>query len=209
VLVAVIINKKRLYNYYREALCRADGSSDNPVPKEPQGNKSPNVEKAVDHEKLTDEIEKNGEREIVCDCRGAESANVEESENILDQPDHIAHVSIDAGYADSAISDSLARNLLRKDECVYTSGYKRGIVNVDTLSRSFDEGERVDVNILKEKSLIPYDTAYIKVLARGIIDKPLTVYANDFSLSAVKMIALAGGKAIKVKTVIGKERKNT
>ena len=38
------------------------------------------------------------------------------------------------------------------------------------------------------------------MLARGIIDKPLYVYANDFSLAAVKMIALTGGKAIKVNT---------
>ena len=52
--------------------------------------------------------------------------------------------------------------------------------------------------------LIPEDTAYLKVLASGSIDKPLTVYANEFSLCAVKMIALAGGQAIKVSTV--KER---
>ena len=82
------------------------------------------------------------------------------------------------------------------------SGRRRGIVNVDTLSRSFSAGDRVDINALKSRSLIPYDTAYIKVLARGMIDKPLYVYANDFSLSAVKMIALTGGRAVKVNTVI-------
>ncbi|MBO5946016.1 MAG: uL15 family ribosomal protein [Clostridia bacterium] len=103
-------------------------------------------------------------------------------------------------YADSAISDSLARDLIRREEDVVTGGRCRSIVNVDTLSRSFCSGERVDINILKRKSLIPYDTAYIKVLARGVIDKPLSVYANDFSLAAVKMIALAGGKAVKVGT---------
>ena len=86
-----------------------------------------------------------------------------------------------------------------------TEGWRRGIINVDTLSESFSAGDRVDVNILKRKSLIPYDTAYIKVLARGVIDKPLHVYANDFSLSAVKMIALAGGKSIKVLTVTDKK----
>ena len=83
---------------------------------------------------------------------------------------------------------------------VVTDGDAHGIVNVDTLSESFSPGERVDVNILKQKSLIPYDTAYVKVLARGVIDKPLSVYANDFSLCAVKMIALTGGEAIKVTT---------
>ena len=64
----------------------------------------------------------------------------------------------------------------------------------------------MDVNSLKAHSLIPYDTAYIKVLARGIIDKPLSVYANDFSLSAVKMIALAGGKAVRVDTAVSDKK---
>jgi ribosomal protein L18E len=39
------------------------------------------------------------------------------------------------------------------------------------------------------------------VLADGILDKELRIYANDFSLSAVKMIALLGGEAVKVSTV--------
>ena len=107
-------------------------------------------------------------------------------------------VSVD--YAESAITNSLAKDLIRHDDNVATCGNKRRIVNVDTLSRSFEAGERVDINALKSKSLIPYDTGYVKVLARGIIDKPLYVYANDFSLAAVKMIALTGGKAIKVNT---------
>ena len=42
--------------------------------------------------------------------------------------------------------------------------------------------------------------AYLKIAARGVIDKPLTVRANSFSLTAVKMIALSGGKAEVVKT---------
>ena len=109
-------------------------------------------------------------------------------------------IPISSDYANSAISNSLAKDLIRREVRISTDGWKRGIINVDTLSESFSAGERVDVNILKRKSLIPYDTAYIKVLARGVIDKPLEVYANDFSLSAVKMIALAGGHSVKVVT---------
>ncbi len=109
---------------------------------------------------------------------------------------------MDAERADTLITDSLAKNLINRDgEIIYTEGKTKNIVNVDTLSENFTPGDRVDVNSLKNKSLVPYDTAYIKVLARGIIDKPLTVYANDFSLSAVKMIALTGGEAIKAVTV--------
>lgn len=114
---------------------------------------------------------------------------------------------VDVERADELITDSLAKNLVRKgNDCVYTDGSAKGIINVDTLSEHFASGDIIDINILKRKSLIPYDTAYIKVLARGMIDKPLTVYANDFSLSAVKMIALTGGEAIKAVTLKYKEK---
>ena len=114
---------------------------------------------------------------------------------------------VDTERADELITDELARDLLYEEGRIRTSGKSRGIINVDTLSESFDSGDRVDVNILKQKSLVPYDTAYIKVLARGIIDKPLSVYANDFSLCAVKMIALTGGRAVKVTTELETGRK--
>lgn len=104
--------------------------------------------------------------------------------------------------ADGLITDSLAKNLLSKNDTVIeTSGTKKRVINVDTLSENFLPGDTVDVNTLKKMSLVPYDTAYTKVLARGMIDKPLRVYANDFSLSAIKMIALTGGEAIRVITV--------
>ena len=114
-------------------------------------------------------------------------------------------LGVNIDKADSLITDSLAKDLIKRGkETIVTEGRGQGIINVDTLSKSFRSGDRVDVNILKEKNLIPYDTAYLKVLARGAIDKPLRVFANDFSLSAVKMLALTGGEAIKVNTVIKK-----
>ncbi len=119
----------------------------------------------------------------------------------------IAPTPVNVERADSLITDSLAKNLIKKDSAViYTSGSGRSIVNVDTLSEGFAPGERVDVNSLKERGIVPRDTAFLKVLARGSIDKPLSVYANDFSLSAVKMIALTGGEAIKVITMKEKDR---
>ena len=54
---------------------------------------------------------------------------------------------------------------------------------------------------MKEKGLIGKDVLYIKVLGAGVIDKPLHVSANAFSLSAVKMIALTGGTAKKARSI--------
>ena len=116
-------------------------------------------------------------------------------------------IEIKMQYANSVITDTMAKKLIKDErEIVYTTGRTKSIINVDTLSRSFMPDDRVDVNILKKKSLIPYDTNYIKVLARGAIDKPLHVYANEFSLTAVKMILLSGGEAIRV--ISEKQEKN-
>ena len=41
----------------------------------------------------------------------------------------------------------------------------------------------------------------MKILGRGSLDKALIVEAADFSLSAVKMIVLTGGKVIRLKKV--------
>jgi ribosomal protein L15 len=135
---------------------------------------------------------------------------IEEIKTADDIPIESEGLSVDAKRADELITDSLAKNLVRKrSEGVYTDGSSKSIINVDTLSENFSSGDKIDVNVLKSKSLVPYDTAYIKVLARGMIDKPLTVYANGFSLSAVKMIALTGGEAIKTVTLKPRDKNDT
>lgn len=112
---------------------------------------------------------------------------------------NILDLDVDVNRADMLITDSLAKTLIKKsDEVIYTDGNARSIINVDTLSNNFSSGDRVDLNTLKEKGVIDREVCYIKILAGGRIDKPLIVYANDFSLSAVKMIALTGGQAVKV-----------
>ena len=93
----------------------------------------------------------------------------------------------------------------------YSSALKVGILTLTAISiliftvlwvkgRSLSGGERIDIEIMKSRALIPYDTLHVKVLARGTINKPLYVFANDFSLCAIKMLLLSGGKAIRQKT---------
>ena len=59
---------------------------------------------------------------------------------------------------------------------------------------------------LKEKGIVSPEVAYIKIISGGKIDKSLIVFANDFTLSAVKMIALSGGQAIKSLTMKGRAK---
>ena len=136
------------------------------------------------------------------DAEGAEEVQVDISELIRS--------SITVNEAHVAISDSEAEKLVEKatphDDAPEVAaaaapavyGNKRGIVNIDTLSAHFDAGDEVTLAQLIQKGLVQKNVGRLKVLARGTLDKPLTVCADDFSIDAVKMIVLTGGKAVKV-----------
>ena len=135
------------------------------------------------------------------DAEGAEEVQADISELIRS--------SITVNEAHVAISDSEAEKLVEKATphgdapevaaaaapAVY--GNKRGIVNIDTLSAHFDAGDEVTLAQLIQKGLVQKNVGRLKVLARGTLDKPLTVCADDFSIDAVKMIVLTGGKAVR------------
>ena len=100
----------------------------------------------------------------------------------------------------SLISDETAGAMVEEvTEEVYAR--PKGIINIDTLSKNFLANDTVTIASLKEKRLIAKSVNHVKVLARGVLDKPLTVKMPDFSIDAIKMIILTGGKAVKIKTV--------
>lgn len=69
------------------------------------------------------------------------------------------------------------------------------VVNLDALAERFEAGTVVTPELLRERGLVRARRAPVKVLARGDIDKPLTVRAHKFSGKAVEKIAAAGGTA--------------
>ncbi len=105
--------------------------------------------------------------------------------------------SVTAAEVDSIMKDEVAEILIEKAEEVSDKS-KVGIVNIDMLSRTFADGETVTLEEVK-KRVKGFDrkVTYLKVLARGVLDKKLTVKADAFSLQAAKMILLTGGKVIK------------
>ena len=83
-------------------------------------------------------------------------------------------------------------------EYIQPSDTKKCIVNLDALSDAYEAGDVVDLESLKAKKLVDKRAKSVKVLARGTINKPLTVRAGEFSDTAIKMIKLTGGTAIHV-----------
>ena len=104
---------------------------------------------------------------------------------------------IAAEEAQKLLADEQAAALIQEIE-EPSDRTKQCIVNIDMLSKYFDNGETVTLKEL-QKRVPKFDrrATYLKVLARGTLDKKLTVVADHFSLDAVKMIILTGGNAIR------------
>ena len=102
--------------------------------------------------------------------------------------------TVKSSEVDKLISDEAAEHLVGKiDRDVDRT--KKGFVNIDTLGRYFNNGEKVTLDEVKKR--VPgFDEkmTFCKVLARGKLDKAITVELDDYSIQAIKMILVTGGK---------------
>ena len=108
-------------------------------------------------------------------------------------PDPAVEHRVSVAVAEQLMTDEEARGLAAE---AGSDRQRQTIVNIDTLGEYFADGERVTIDEMRER--IPFfdqKATSVKVLARGVLNKTLEVEADDFSLAAVKMILLLGGKA--------------
>ena len=104
---------------------------------------------------------------------------------------------IDAEEADAMISDDLAMETAKYES---GAGHGRlGIINIGVLDRHFEANAVITLAILKEKGLMHHKVGRMKVLADGILNKPLIVKSEGYSIEAIKMIELTGGTVIILK----------
>lgn len=127
-----------------------------------------------------------------------ENVTVTEESSALsneEQPINVIHA--DAQNADLLLTDeeAIARIELVDDAGHNSTSGKMCEVNLDSICAAFNDGDTVNLETLKAKRLVGQSAGRIKVLARGTMTKTLTIYADRFSLQAVKMITLAGGHA--------------
>ena len=107
-------------------------------------------------------------------------------------PEIVEH--IDAVEADELLADNVAMELADFEEGGCDG--KQGIINIGTISSIFEPGALITIAELKALGLINKKVRRIKVLADGVLDKPLTIKAEAYSVQAIKMIELTGGKVI-------------
>lgn len=118
---------------------------------------------------------------------------------VVDKKVEEHYASISVTQADEVMSDEKAEAAIEVDTLTKKREGKKEVVNIDTLSQNYNDGDIVTLDSLIEKKLVSPKAGYVKVLARGVLDKKLTVDLHDYSLQAVKMIVLMGGHAKKIK----------
>jgi ribosomal protein L15 len=106
--------------------------------------------------------------------------------------------SITVEKAEELMNDETAEASIEADTVHHHREGKKEIINIDTLSQNYQDGDTVTLDSLIEKGLVPAGTGYVKVLARGTLDKKHIVDLDEFSLQAVKMIVILGGHAQKI-----------
>lgn len=109
------------------------------------------------------------------------------------------NMSISLDEAEEILDDRYVEVFVRQGSRT-SDRTKKAVINIDTLGKYFEKGERVTVEEIKKR--IPSTgkkVTYVKVLARGTLDKALIVEADDFSPAAIKMIVLTGGEVIRTK----------
>ncbi|MDE6356249.1 MAG: uL15 family ribosomal protein [Clostridia bacterium] len=104
---------------------------------------------------------------------------------------------VEAAEVNELLQDDIAQALIEVSDEV-SDRTKCEIINVDILSRYFENDEKVTLEEIKKRvPKFPKNATYIKVLARGLLNKRLTVVADAYSLEAAKMILLTGGNPVK------------
>ncbi len=137
--------------------------------------------------------------ETIVDESGAETTVEEIVEEVVDEPAEEENIGVSVAEAHESMTDEAAESMVivASGTSSPTSG-RKAVVNIDTISANFNDGDTVDLDALKEKKLVSRKETAVKILARGRLNKQLNVVANDFSADAVKMICLMGGTATRV-----------
>ena len=124
---------------------------------------------------------------------------IKEVKTKVNKPEEVVLESVSVTEVDQKMSDEVAEAKIIEDTTSKKHEGKKGIINIDTIGDNFSNGDVVDIEALWKKKLIPSNVGYVKVLARGSLNKRLTVDLQDYSIQAVKMILLAGGNVKKAK----------
>jgi len=68
------------------------------------------------------------------------------------------------------------------------------IVNIGDINNKYKDGDKIDYDALLREKLVSKGNKYVKLLAKGEIDKKVHVVVSKASKKAIELIEKAGGK---------------
>ncbi|MDE7373485.1 MAG: uL15 family ribosomal protein, partial [Clostridia bacterium] len=101
----------------------------------------------------------------------------------------------------NVLDDETAQNCIETKNVDYVDDSVIETVKLDDIDAHFQDGNRVTLEKLKRLGLVSEECTGYTVVADKRLTKPLIIVANDFTLPAVKMIALTGGRVIRLNRV--------
>ena len=99
------------------------------------------------------------------------------------------------------LSDELAEKCIESKNVESIDESLIETLKLDDIDAAFQDGNRVTLEKLKKVGLVSEECTGYTVTAGHRLTKPLIIVANDFTLPAVKMITLTGGRAIKLNQI--------
>ena len=106
---------------------------------------------------------------------------------------------VDSQDANAQLTDAEALELIRIKNVPYTDEVKKtAFVGLDKIQDLYNDCEMVNIRTLRKRGLVKEEHNRVKIIGGGTLTKSLKVYADEYSLTAVKMIVLLGGKVVKL-----------
>ncbi len=106
---------------------------------------------------------------------------------------------VDSQDANAQLTDAEALELIKVKNVPYVDEVKKtAFVGLDKIQDLYNDCDMVNIKTLRKRGLVKEEHNRVKIIGGGTLTKSLKVYADEYSLTAVKMIVLLGGKVVKL-----------
>ena len=146
------------------------------------------VQKQVDKKKKT---ERKSFKELILLQKGSLLIKAKKTDKLRSR--------VDSQDANAQLTDAEALELIRVKNVPYVDEVKKtAFVGLDKIQDLYNDCDMVNIKTLRKRGLVKEEHNRVKIIGGGTLTKSLKVYADEYSLTAVKMIVLLGGKVVKL-----------
>ncbi len=129
-------------------------------------------------------------QELIFTLKGNKLLKDREHKNLLSESIHVHDADV--------LDNDTAENCIEVKDIDHIDAENFETVSLDALDEHFTDGQKVTLEKLKKIGLVSEECNGYRVIAGSRISKPLIIHANEFTLPAVKMIVLTGGRAVQL-----------